>query len=112
MLFFRIFDVPILANHLIWIIAVTECGIARCFVFVFTVNLRLRAIPPSVKLKSKIVLPTPRYAAKREVDSALCRIAGEWRLSAMQHDEESIFVVEPTRISLRIRIYIQNRFSP
>jgi hypothetical protein len=37
--------------------------------------LRLRALPPSVKFKSKIVLPTPRYAAQR-VDSVLCRLAG------------------------------------
>jgi hypothetical protein len=38
-------------------------------------ELRLRAMPPSVKFKSKILLPTPRYAAQRGVVSALCRIA-------------------------------------
>jgi hypothetical protein len=37
--------------------------------------LRLRAMPPSVKFKLKIFLPTLRYAAQRGVHSALCRIA-------------------------------------
>jgi hypothetical protein len=34
-----------------------------------------RAMPHSVKFKSKIFLPTPRYAAQWGVDSALCRKA-------------------------------------
>jgi hypothetical protein len=34
------------------------------------------AMPPSVKFKQKIFLPTPRYAAQRGFDSMLCRIVG------------------------------------
>jgi hypothetical protein len=50
---------------------------------------RLRAMPPSVKFKSNIFLPTPCYAAQREVDSALCRIAQSCD-SALYHIAQSI----------------------
>jgi hypothetical protein len=43
-------------------------------------ELLLRAMPPSVKFKSTIFLPTPRYVAQRGFDSALCRIAGSRRV--------------------------------
>jgi hypothetical protein len=33
-------------------------------------------MPVSVKFKSKIFLPTPRYVARHKVDSALCHIMG------------------------------------
>jgi hypothetical protein len=38
--------------------------------------------------------------------------SAELRLCAMRHSTESIFVVESNRITPRIRIYMQNRFSP
>jgi hypothetical protein len=47
----------------------------------------LPAMPLSVKFKSKIFLPTPRYVAQRGVDSTLCCIAGS-RLHAMLHSGE------------------------
>jgi hypothetical protein len=46
------------------------------FVYKKKFCLRLRAMQLNVKFKSKIFLSTPRYAAQRGVDSALCRIAG------------------------------------
>jgi hypothetical protein len=38
--------------------------------------------------------------------------SAELRLPAMQHSEESIYIVESKLISPQIGIYIQNRFGP
>jgi hypothetical protein len=62
------------------------CGIAQS------------AMPPSVKFKSKIFLPTPRYAAQRGVDSVLCGIA---------ESRDSVHGGE-----LRIRNHMQKYFYP
>jgi hypothetical protein len=40
------------------------------------------------------------------------RHSAEFRLRAMRHSAEAIFVVEFNRIAPRIRIYMQNRFGP
>jgi hypothetical protein len=97
-------------------------------------------IAESILVFKKVLSGTPRYATQCEiqvknflVDSVLCSTAGsrlramphsgelqlramrhsaESRLPTMRHSAESIFVVKFNRIALRIRICMQNPFSP
>jgi hypothetical protein len=63
----------------------------------------LKTVTLTVSVKAERI-PTPRYAKKLRA----MQYSGESRLRAMRHGAESIFVVEFSRRSPQIRIYMQS----